>query len=143
MSAKRNQRRRPAQRAAAAPKRDPLNPPTKTFVVMRYEVRTPPGMQPEWIERQTGEMDETYARTMLETTLAELAASDENYPLGAPIRDPYLVRVTTYEEQLTPRLEDARRRNEATKAETDRLRAALLREHLAAGGTVEIGGNSE
>jgi hypothetical protein len=142
MSAKRKQRRRPTQAAPAALKHDPLNPPTKTFVVMRYEVRTPPGMQPEWIERETGEMDEGYARVMLENTLAELAASDENYPLGAPIRDPYLVRVTTYEEQLTPRLEDARRRNEARQAEHDRLRAALAA-HLDRGGAVELGGSSE
>ena len=140
MSRQRKQRRgRPQQQPT---KRDPLNPPTKTFIVMRYEVRTPPGMTPEWVARETGEMDEGYARQLLEGTLNELENAGDDFVSGPPIRDPYLVRVTTYEEQLTPRLEDARRHVEANRAKNELIRAELER-HLAAGGAVEIGGGDD
>ncbi|HEY2066337.1 MAG TPA: hypothetical protein VGG84_10300 [Gemmatimonadaceae bacterium] len=119
-----------------------LNPPARSFVVMRYEVRTPPGMQPEWIARETGEMPENQARQLIEQTLRELEAAGDGFVTGPPIRDPYLVRIEVFETQLTPRAEDTRRAATSAAVVTAAARAELER-HLAAGGTVEIGAGDD
>jgi hypothetical protein len=132
------QRKRPHGRPTP-PKHGPLDKPTRSYVVMRYEVRTPPGMSPEWMSRESPPIpDEAYAFQLYEGALAELVNADEKYPMGAPLRDPYLVRCEVYETPLTKRLEDARRLVEHQADENERVRAEL-EAHLAAGGTVEIG----
>lgn len=133
MARQRKQRRRPPP-----PKHGPLNQPTRTHVVMRYEVRRPPGMDgPEWIPRETPPMDEGYAYQLYEGALAEMTGDQTQFPMGPPIRDPYLVRIEMFETQLTKRLEDARRWTEAQATTNESIRAEL-EQHLAAGGTVEL-----